>query len=184
MTVITASDITLVLPQDSVFLFSVEDWLDMAGNGARNRPEIERFITQIYRSHALTGLNPDLLVALSATDTTIWRSRGWEKNLHPGGVPELDQYMKPVRYGSGALAAYALSVHLMGYAKGHDNALADWIHLDPGFLGIHVMGHAGTVKRLAGLGNGKWSTDPAYKLAVLGVIKRMLDVRAGTTSVS
>jgi hypothetical protein len=182
--VITASDITLVLPHDSIFLFSVEDWMDMAGIGARNRAELERFVTQIYRSHALTGLNPDLLVALSATDTGIWRSRGWEKDLHPGGLPELDQYMKPVRFGRGDEAARALCVHLMGYAKGHDNALAQWIHLDPGFIGIHMMGHAGTVKRLAGLGNGKWSTDPAYKLAVLGMIKRMLDVRTAPASVS
>lgn len=174
---LTASDITLVLPQGKIFLFSVEDWMLAAGQGAKNPWEIERFLTELYRAHARTGLNPDLLAALSATDTAMWRSRGWEKDLHPGGVPELDQYMKPVRFGSGMDAARAISVHLMAYAKGHDNALADWIALDPGFVRVHIDGDAGRVKRLAGLGGGRWSHDNAYKLAVLATIRRAVDVR-------
>jgi len=64
-------------------------------------------------------------------------------------------------------------VHLMAYAKGHDNRFASVLHLDVRFLAVHQAGRAGRIRTVAGLGNGNWATDPEYAAKVCARIGEM-----------
>lgn len=141
--------------------------------GAARMDDVAAFVRTACGELRALGINPDAILGMSCLETDHWRSRIWATRLNPGGLGVTDGHDLGYGFATGRLAALAMGVHLMAYAKGHDNRLAPYIHLDPRFAAVHAAGFAGSARTLAGLGNGKWASDPDYKVKVAARIEEM-----------
>lgn len=145
------------------------------GVGAARMDDVRRFVGTCFGELRELGVNPDALAGMSNLETDRWRSPIWRQRLNPGGLGVTDDADHGYGFANGRLAALAMGVHLMAYAKGHDNRFAPLIHLDARFAAVHQAGFAGSAKTLAGLGNGKWASDPDYKHKVVRRIAEMAE---------
>jgi len=168
------SDIPLRHSPSSPPLLTLAGCLDFISHlEVERQEEVKAFLAATFTMRKL-GLNPDVLVGMSALETGYWSSERWQISLNPGGIGATDDGAWGTTFPNGSLAAKAMAVHLMAYARGHDNRLAHYIHLDPRFVKVHEAGLANSAKTLAGLGSGKWATDPFYPEKVLA---RILEVK-------
>ena len=135
--------------------------------------ELDRFITTVFGECKALGLNPDVMLGMSNLETDRWRSPRWKDNLNPAGLGATGGSVVGARFPDGRSAALAMGVHLMAYARGHDNRFAKILHLDARFLAVHIAGRAGRIRTVAGLGNGNWAEDPGYAAKVCARIEEM-----------
>jgi len=135
--------------------------------------ELDRFVNTVFHECRALGLNPDVMLGMSNLETDRWRSNRWNTNLNPAGLGSTDDGAWGNGFPDGRTAALAMGVHLMAYARGHDNDFAKIIHLDTRFLAVHMAGRAGRIRTVAGLGNGNWATDPDYAAKVCARVEEM-----------
>jgi len=135
--------------------------------------ELDRFVNAVFGECKALGLNPDVMLGMSNLETDRWRSNRWSTGLNPAGLGATDDGAVGNGFPDGKTAALAMGVHLMAYAKGHNNKFAAHLHLDTRFLAVHVAGRAGRIRTVAGLGNGNWATDPDYAAKVCARIEEM-----------
>jgi len=135
--------------------------------------ELDRFVNAVFAECKGLGLNPDVMLGMSNLETDRWRSSRWSTGLNPAGLGATDDGAVGNGFPDGRTAALAMAVHLMAYAKGHDNHFAKHIHLDTRFLAVHMAGRAGRIRTVAGLGNGNHAVDPDYAAKVCARIGEM-----------
>jgi len=135
--------------------------------------ELDRFVNAVFANCRALGLNPDVMLGMSNLETDRWRSARWSTGLNPAGLGATDDGAAGNGFPDGRTAALAMGVHLMAYARGHDNDFAKVLHLDTRFLAVHMAGRAGRIRTVAGLGNGNWATDLEYPTKVCARIQEM-----------
>jgi len=135
--------------------------------------ELDRFINAVFFECKALGLNPDVMLGMSNLETDRWRSGRWRDGLNPAGLGATDDGAVGNGFPDGRTAALAMAVHLMAYARGHDNRFAAHLHLDTRFLAVHMAGRAGRIRTVAGLGSGNHAEDPDYPDKVRRRIEEM-----------
>ncbi len=131
---------------------------------ARQREELEAYITEVYRLAPRAGLDPAVVVAQSALETGWWQSPAWAEHLNPAGIGITGPDVVSPSWESGADAARAQLVHLYLYAAGPippDHPLAPFVALDPRYEAALAAGRAGSAGVIADLA-GSWAADPEY----------------------
>lgn len=145
--------------------------------GAQRIAEVDRFADTLDGPIRKIGYSIDALGAMSDLETDSWRSPHWVARLNPGGIGEFpDGSTQGIDFKTGDRAAYAMAVHLMAYARGFDNRLAQYLQYDPRYIEVLKKGWGRTVATVEGLGGdngGKWATDTLYSKKVFD---RLLDI--------
>ena len=141
--------------------------------GAKRMPEVERFVATVFGACRALGINPDAMIGMSAHETDLWRSARFEKSLNPAGLGSTDDGAWGLTFPDGRTAALAMGVHLAAYAVGDDAKFAAHVGLDPRYRMVDAAGYGDTVETLAGLGNGRWASDPDYAAKVAKWIAEM-----------
>jgi hypothetical protein len=146
-------------------------------NGAARLPDVEAYITEVYRLAPLVGIDASVVVAQSSHETDVWRSQWFRERLNPAGIGitgDPAQNAASKTFVSGTEAAQAQVIHLLGYTLGGVVQWPEfvWMHTgsvmvetDPRFLALLQSGYAGKAKTIADLA-GKWAVDPQYATGI------------------
>ena len=138
---------------------------------ALRMPEVQAYVTEVYRLAPRVGLDPAIVVAQSAHETAFWRSPAWVDHLNPAGIGITGPEVPSPTWESGTDAARAHLVHVYLYAVGEigpDHPLSPYRTLDPRYEAALGAGRAGSSKTIADLA-GRWATDPHYAEGVARV---------------
>ena len=165
--------IPLLLPASERYLThqGVLAWVE--DHTVERRSDVLLFLASAFGECRDRGVNPDVLVGMSHLETGGWTSMRWRDHGNPGGIGATDDGAIGHSFPDGLIAARAMAVHLVAYARGRDDRIADWIPLDPRYSAVEAAGFADSVRTLAGLGNGKWATDPRYDRKVASRIEQL-----------
>jgi hypothetical protein len=137
--------------------------LDFArAEGSKRIDDVEAYLDEVYAFAPQVGIDPAIVVAQSALETSNWRDDHWRNNLNPAGMGVTDDFNFGHGWISGADAARGQMVHLWVYAKGKllHGQLAPFAHLDPRRDALEPAWY-GANRTLQSLG-GKWSTVLDY----------------------
>lgn len=146
---------------------------------AKRIADVDLLADTFFGSVQKLGYNPDALSAMSELETGAWDSEAWVNRCNPGGIGEFpDGSTQGINFENGANAAWAMTVHLMAYARGFDNRLASHLPKDPRYIEVLKKGWGRSASTLEGLGGdngGKWATDELYSQKALSRLIDMLD---------
>jgi hypothetical protein len=136
-------------------------------HGARRLDDACSCLAEVYRLAPAVGLDPAIVVAQSAEETSNWTSDWWRERLNPAGIGITGDATDDAASGTwanGTDAARAQIVHLFVYAVGpipDGHLLAPYRDLDPRYRAALAAGYAGIARTIAGL-SGRWGQDPNY----------------------
>lgn len=137
--------------------------LDFARDvGAKRFDQVERYVHEVYELAPRIGIDPAIVVAQSALETTNWTDDKWRERLNPAGMGITDGTDFGFVWPNGESAARGQLVHLWLYAKGRSlpSALAPFLNLDPRRDAIPEA-HVGRTSTLKSLGR-RWASVADY----------------------
>jgi hypothetical protein len=140
-------------------------------HGALRPDDVSAYLAEVFRLAPAAKLDPAIVVAQSAEETSYWTSDWWNQRLNPAGIGITGDATDDANSGTwanGTDAARAQIVHLFVYAVGSipdGHVLAPFRALDPRYQAALAAGYAGIAKTIAGL-SGHWAVDPQYAVNI------------------
>jgi hypothetical protein len=133
--------------------------------GATRLDELDGYLREVYRLAAAVGIDPAIVVAQSALETSNWTDHWWTQRLNPAGIGitgDPAQNEASMTWPSGADSARGQIVHLWLYARGQPlpEPLAPFAGLDPRRDALPPAS-LGACPTLGSLG-GRWAVVADY----------------------
>lgn len=144
-------------------------------NNGKRLPEVEVYISELWRACQMTDMDFGLLFAQACDETGVFTSRLWETTLNPAGIGALETLENPgdIHYVGGsftaAAGAWAQVVHMWAYVHGEipsNHPLHEYKKYDPRYSAVFQAGYAGKTKKLSDL-DGKWAANPNYSKQIV-----------------
>jgi hypothetical protein len=129
--------------------------------------DVSDYLTEVFRLAPLVGIDPSIVVAQSALETSAWSSTWWVTRRNPAGIGitgDPAQNAASKTWANGTDAARAQIVHLCAYVQSDlviGPTLGDFVPLDPRWRAVFDAGWNDSVRTIADLA-GKWAVDPGY----------------------
>lgn len=143
-------------------------------NGAKRLGEFQQYVAEVVRLAPLLQLDPSIVIAQSAHETSAWSSSWWTSRLNPAGIGitgDPTQNDQSRTWESGMDAARSQLAHELVYAIGPAEAAKRWaqvvpdeplVTVDPRYSAyVSAYGNTAQAETIAELA-GKWGVDPEY----------------------